>query len=158
MTHAGNGPTLLGRLAHPGDVDARPPCDGYSESPTGCPWGHDTDIVARSRRCPTCGARLRKGEGKALCEHEAGPNDIHLDASEGTVGALWSAVHALEDKASGARWRQERPAPPAYLDAMSERADREAGLLREVLEREEPTESDRGNRPRGPLSQQGSGS
>lgn len=93
-----------------------------------------TGHVTRAH-CPTCGGPLKAGDERARCRsgHEFDVEDLHVKASTGAVGALWSAVHALEDRASGARWRKQRPAPPAYLDETIEQADREADAIRDVL-------------------------
>ena len=67
------------------------------------------------------------------CGHDFDPDDLHVTRSSGAVGALWSAVHALEDKASGGRWRSRQPLPPPHLEETIDRADEEAGAIREIL-------------------------
>lgn len=67
------------------------------------------------------------------CGSTFDPDDLHVTASSGAVGALWSAVHALEDKASSGRWRSRQPQPPAHLDDTIDRADQEADAIRDVL-------------------------
>ena len=47
--------------------------------------------------------------------------------------ALWSAIRALEDAASGARWRLTLPHPPGHLDRLIERSEREARMLRDLV-------------------------
>jgi hypothetical protein len=83
--------------------------------------------------------------------------DVRLDTSAGMVGDLWSAIHALEEQACGGRWRRNLPGAQAYRDAMSDKADREAGLLRGVLEEQAPTDTNWGTRPSGPPPRQASG-
>lgn len=88
-------------------------------------------------KCPTCGGRVprprRDERAQCECGHHFDPDALHVKASTGAVGALWSAVHALEDKASSGRWRRRQPQPPAYMDETIERADEEAGALRDLL-------------------------
>ena len=87
-------------------------------------------------RCPTCGGRLPtpwEDNARCSCGHGFDPNDLHVKASSGAVGALWSAVHALEDKASSGRWRSRQPQPPPHLEETIEKADEEADAIREVL-------------------------
>ncbi len=60
---------------------------------------------------------------------------------------MWSAVRALEDSASSARWRLTQPSPPANCDAIIERAEQEAELIRGLLQNREGDTSDSESRP-----------
>ena len=91
----------------------------------------------RRPRCPTCGGKAPKGhredDAACACGRAFDPDDLHVTASSGAVGALWSAVHALEDKASSGRWRSRQPQPPPHLQDTIKRADEEAVAIRAVL-------------------------
>ena len=67
----------------------------------------------------------------ALVRDFVNTREPQVDAE--VTSALWSAVHALEDTASAARWRQTQPGPPAYLVGQIRDAQREADLIREFI-------------------------
>lgn len=91
----------------------------------------------RPPRCPTCGGKASKASqdvfAQCVCGRDFSSDDLHVAASTGAIGALWAAVHALEDKASSGRWRSRQPQPPPHLQDTIDRADEEAGAIRDVL-------------------------
>lgn len=86
--------------------------------------------------CPTCGGPLSlddSGKARCLVGHEVAPDDVPVVMEAVTTRALWTAIRSLEDAASGARWRQSRPDPPAWLSRALDEAERDALVLRELL-------------------------
>ena len=90
--------------------------------------------------CPTCGGPVDlDGVATATCliGHEVAADELPAVIEAATSRALWAAVRALEDAASGARWRQSLPEPPQWLPELEVEAERDAVLLRELLDRRE---------------------
>ena len=99
--------------------------------------------------CPICAGpvALSSVTPSCLIGHDFVPDELHVTVEEAASRALWSAVRALEDSASGARWRSTLPDPPPSLQATIVRAEHQAELLRELINTREGDESDTGNRP-----------
>ena len=86
------------------------------------------DLDRPRKRPPYAAMLAQRQHGSRLPGASVAPQ---VDAE--VTSALWSAVHALEDTASAARWRQTQPAPPAYLVGQIRDAQREADLIREFI-------------------------
>lgn len=99
--------------------------------------------------CPVCAGpvALRGTRARCLIGHEFMPNDLQGDVEDQASRALWSAVRALEDTASGARWRATLPDPPPHLEITIARATHDALLLRDLIARREGGNSDTDNKP-----------
>jgi hypothetical protein len=100
------------------------------------------DAMTRAR-CPTCNGRLRLSQDRCWSGHEIAWEERQIIASPGVVRAMWAAVHALEDRASSARWRRRLPSPPPHLDETIEKADEEAASIRDILQSEGDDITDR---------------
>ena len=89
--------------------------------------------------CPVCAGPVELVGEKPGCliGHDFDADELGSQLGEEAARALWSAVRALEDAASGARWRASQPAPPFYLEAQIEQVEREARLLRDLLDSRE---------------------
>jgi hypothetical protein len=98
--------------------------------------------------CPICAGPVElTGERPAcLIGHDFDADDVQRRLGEQAHRALWSAIRALEDSASGARWRLTLPDAPAHLPALVESATREATLLRDLMNSREE-QSNTGDRP-----------
>lgn len=85
--------------------------------------------------CPMCAGPVDLAGDRPTCltghayESDELPDLLGREADS----ALWSAIRALEDSASGARWRLTLPDPPAHLGDLVENADRDSRLLRELI-------------------------
>ncbi|HEX5562635.1 MAG TPA: hypothetical protein VFX52_13410 [Nocardioidaceae bacterium] len=99
--------------------------------------------------CPICAGPVELTGTKPACliGHDFEPDGLQVDVDDAASRALWSAVRALEDSASGARWRATLPHPPPHLEVTIERASREALLLRDLIEHREEGKSDTSERP-----------
>lgn len=100
--------------------------------------------------CPTCAGPVElDGTATARCliGHEVEPDELPVAVEAATSRALWAAVRSLEDAASGGRWRQSLPEPPSYLARLIEDAERDAVVLRELLNRREGVKVDATSRP-----------
>ena len=65
--------------------------------------------------------------------HAFDQDELPLRVRQEATRALWSAIRALEDTASAARWRQTRPNPAPYLQEVIDKATGEVVVLRDVL-------------------------
>jgi hypothetical protein len=65
--------------------------------------------------------------------HAFDQDDLPVRVREEATRALWSAVRALEDTASAARWRLSQPNPAPYLQGVIDKATGEVVILRDVL-------------------------
>ena len=85
--------------------------------------------------CPVCSGPVElTGERPGcLIEHDFGADELQRRLGEQAHSALWSAIRALEDSASGARWRMTLPDPPDHLEGLVENATRDANLLRDLM-------------------------
>ena len=85
--------------------------------------------------CPICAGpiELVGDDPGCLIGHTFERSELHDRLGESAEMALWSAIRALEDSASGARWRLTLPDPPAHLDRLIESAEREARILRDLV-------------------------
>lgn len=100
--------------------------------------------------CPTCAGPVQLEDtdvARCLVGHEVAMDELPRAVEAATSRALWAAVRALEDAASGARWRQSLPEPPKYLTGLAAAADRDAVLLRNLLDRREGSTSEALSRP-----------
>lgn len=102
--------------------------------------------------CPTCAGPVEL-DGTAIVRcligHELSPEQLSEAVQAATSRALWAAVRALEDSASGARWRQSLPDAPAWLSEQIVDAERDAVALRGLLTRREGPSVDSTTRPQG---------
>jgi hypothetical protein len=90
--------------------------------------------------CPTCAGPVDlDGTFTARCVvgHQVASDELPAAVEAATSRALWAAVQSLEDAASGARLRQALPYPPKWLSTIIDEAERNAGLLKELLNRRE---------------------
>lgn len=101
--------------------------------------------------CPICAGPVELADATPSClvGHEFDPKELQGELTREASRALWSAVRALEDSASGARWRSNLPNPPNHLQQTIDRALREAQVLRDLLAVHEGGESDTEHRPTG---------
>lgn len=85
--------------------------------------------------CPICAGPVDLTGRRAGCliGHTFESDDLQDRLDRAAEHALWSAIRALEDSASGARWRLTLPNPPAHLDRLIEASDRESQMLRELV-------------------------
>jgi len=85
--------------------------------------------------CPICAGPVELvGENPGcLIGHNFDRADLQDRLGEAAEMALWSAIRSLEDAASGARWRLTLPDPPAHLDRLIESSEREARILRDLI-------------------------
>jgi len=85
--------------------------------------------------CPICAGpvELVGDHPGCLIGHTFDLAELQDRLGEAAEMALWSAIRALEDSASGARWRLTLPDPPAHLDRLIESAEREARILRDLV-------------------------
>lgn len=99
--------------------------------------------------CPVCAGPVDLAGAKPNCliGHDFEPGELSDQLGQEASRALWSAVRALEDSASSARWRLTQPSPPANCNVIIERTEREAGLIRDLLQNREGGTSDSENRP-----------
>lgn len=67
--------------------------------------------------------------------HAFDHDELPLRVREEATRALWSAVRALEDTASAARWRLGRPEPAPNLQRVIDKATGEVVILRDILAR-----------------------
>jgi hypothetical protein len=65
--------------------------------------------------------------------HAFDQDELPVRVREEATRALWSAVRALEDTASAARWRLSQPNPAPYLQGVIDKATGEVVVLRDVL-------------------------
>lgn len=99
--------------------------------------------------CPICAGPvdLVGDAPECLVGHDFKATDLSAEIERAASRALWSAVRALEDSASGARWRLTLPNPPAGLQTSIDRSSREALVLRDLIGVREGTGSDAEHRP-----------
>lgn len=99
--------------------------------------------------CPLCSGPVELVSERPSCllGHAFDPVELQEQFEHEAAHALWAAVRALEDSASGGRWRATLPSPPAHLQETIERADRQAQLLRDMIEQREGGKSDTRHRP-----------
>lgn len=85
--------------------------------------------------CPICAGPTELTAERAGCliGHTFEHDDLQEQLGKGAESALWSAIRALEDSASGARWRLTLPHPPEHLTRLIESSEREVRLLREMV-------------------------
>ena len=76
-----------------------------------------------------CGSELGVGNGAGFAS-AGSPEELQREA----LAAVVSAVLALEDWASGAKWLLKQPRPSAQLRAEVRRAVHHAELLRDLLD------------------------
>lgn len=99
--------------------------------------------------CPVCAGpvELIGEKPECLIGHDFAQGELLDQLGHEASSALWSAVRALEDSASGARWRLTLPSPPPYLQESIALAEREAKLLRDLLTQREGAKSETDHRP-----------
>ena len=99
--------------------------------------------------CPVCAGPIELTGAEATCRigHVLQPEAFQSNVEHEASRALWSAVRALEDTASGARWRATLPHPPAHLDSTIARATHHARLLRGLIAQRDGGTSETDNRP-----------
>jgi hypothetical protein len=99
--------------------------------------------------CPICAGPVELVGERPTCliGHAYGSDELQPELGRAASGALWSAVRALEDSASGARWRLTLPNPPRGLQATIDRATREAVILRDLIGTREGSSSETEHRP-----------
>jgi hypothetical protein len=85
--------------------------------------------------CPVCAGPVQLVEGQPRCPlaHAFDQDELPVRVREEATKALWSAVRALEDTASAARWRLSQPNPAPYLQGVIDKATGEVVILRDVL-------------------------
>ena len=86
--------------------------------------------------CPICARPVELSGRTAGCStgHNTGPGELQEHLGREAFTALLSAVRALEDWISGARWQQTQPNSPPRLQAEVDQAAREANMLRDLIE------------------------
>ena len=89
--------------------------------------------------CPICAGPVElAGEHPGcLIGHTFERSELQDRLGGAAEMALWSAIRALEDSASGARWRLTLPDPPGHLDRLIESSEREARILRDLVNNRE---------------------
>ena len=85
--------------------------------------------------CPICAGpvELVGDDPGCLIGHTFDLAELQDRLGEAAEMALWSAIRALEDSASGARWRLTLPDPPGHLDRLIESSEQEAKILRDLV-------------------------
>lgn len=85
--------------------------------------------------CPICAGpvELTGDRPGCLIGHSFERHELQDRLGQEAETALWAAIRALEDSASGARWRLTLPDPPGHLDRLIETSEREARILRDLL-------------------------
>ena len=100
--------------------------------------------------CPTCAGPVELDEtatARCLIGHEFAPDELAAAVDAATSRALWAAVRALEDNASGARWRRSLGESHEWLSPLIVDTERHAAVLRELLDRREASSVDATTRP-----------
>lgn len=86
--------------------------------------------------CPMCSGPVTLNGDRASCEdgHAYAPAELQAELGREASEALLSAVRALEDWISGARWLSTQPLPPPHLQFEIDQAARHADILRKLIE------------------------
>jgi hypothetical protein len=95
------------------------------------------NVEVNAISCPLCAGPVVLVEGEPRCPlaHVFDHDELPVRVRDEATRALWSAVRAIEDTASTARWRLTQPDPPSYLQGEIDKAMREGEVLRDVLRR-----------------------
>lgn len=96
--------------------------------------------------CPVCGGSVALIGGRSDREggHAFGSDQWQQELGQEAFVALLAAVRALEDWIVGAKWLLTQPLPSPHLRLQVEQAQRQADILRELIEarREAPAPED----------------
>ena len=87
--------------------------------------------------CPVCAGPVAVIETRPDCERDhasSEPSELQADLEREASEAMLSAVRALEDWITGARWLLTQPGPPPHLQFETDQAARHAEILRELME------------------------
>ena len=86
--------------------------------------------------CPVCAGPVALIGTRPSCErdHAFEPSELQENLEREASEALLSAVRALEDWITGARWLLTQPGPPPHLQFETDQAARHAEILRELME------------------------
>lgn len=85
--------------------------------------------------CPVCGGAVELGtRANREVRHAFASEEWQQELGQEAFVALLSAVRALEDWIVGAQWLLTQPPPPPHLHLELEQAQRQANILRELIE------------------------